>query len=263
MTIDTFIRYVYDLARKDGKGNVVSPGAIVNWLTFVMLDNFNDLMTQALTLAEQRQTGLANVIFDIKDLRQFVKTIELSTPTTGTYGTLTTNRFALPSDFKYELGGTVNYNTPTPIASLELLSSTLLPKYRGSVVNGNPEESPKGFIGGGYIETIPNDINEVVLVYLRTPAKPYYDFCLDSLDNEIFMPVGSTIRLNQPLSRYDLSSATGDVLATNVVKSGATYPYASLTVELDWDETNHVRFANVVAHKLGINLKNPILTQTQ
>ena len=78
MTIQDFIRYVYDLARKDGKGNVVSPQAIVNWLTFVMLDDFNNLLTQALTLAEQRQVALANVIFDVKDLRQFVKTDVIS-----------------------------------------------------------------------------------------------------------------------------------------------------------------------------------------
>jgi len=256
VTIATFIAYVYDLARKDGKGNVVSPQAIVNWLTYVMLDDFNNLLTQALTLAEQRQVALANVIFDIKDLRQFVKTdtLSLSMVTTGGINRI---RAALPGDFKYELGCTA------AMVNVELLSYTLLPKYRGSVLNDNPEESPKGFVGGGYVEFIPNNVDNVVFVYLRTPAKPYYDFCMDANDAEIFMPAGSGITLNSGTAKYELMDSDGNILNADVTKSGATFPYTSLTVDLDWDEINHVRFANNVAHKLGINLHNTILTQTQ
>jgi len=257
MTIDSFIRYVYDLARKDGKGNVVSPQAIVNWLTYVMLDDFNSLLTQALTLAEQKQVALANVIFDIKDLRQFVKTDTLILAG-YTVGGINQAKATLPADFKYELGCTAN------MVNVDLLSSTLLPKYRGSVLNSNPEESPKGFVGGGYIEFLPNDTGDCVLVYLRTPAKPYYDFCVDADDLEIFMPTGSYIEW--VLNHYRLVAADGSVISNNNVthpSATTTAPYYSLSVDLDWDETNHVRFANVVAHKLGINLKNPILTQTQ
>lgn len=256
MDISTFVRYVYDLARKDGKGNVVSPQAIVNWLTYVMLDDFNSLLTQALTLAEQKQVALANVIFDIKDLRQFVKTTLISPAMYAPIGGISQSKAPLPDDFKYELGCTYN------MVNVDLLSSTLLPKYRGSVINGNPEESPKGFVGGGYIEFLPNDISDCVLVYLRTPAKPYYDFCMDENDAEIFMPVGSYInQVNFVDILYDVNN---NVIATGVIKDvNHLYPYNSLTVDLDWDEINHVRFANNVAHKLGINLKNPILTQTQ
>jgi hypothetical protein len=260
MTISNFVKYVYDLARKEGKGNVVTPAVIVNWLTYVMLDNFNDLLTQALTLAQERQVALANVIFDIKDLRQFIKSDTL-VPVSYTIGNVHSAKAPLPSDFKYELGLTAD------MVNVDLLSYTLLPKYRGSVLNGNPEESPKAFIGGGYLEVIPNDLNGLVFVYLRTPAKPYYDFCMDSADNEIFMPAGSTIQYNAPQDWYDLYSESGVLMASDITKTGVQYPgtcpYTSLTVELDWDEMNHVRFANVVAHKLGINLKNPILTQTQ
>jgi hypothetical protein len=255
MTISTFIKYVYDLARKEGKGNVVTPAVIVNWLTYVMLDNFNELLTQALTLAEQRQVALANVIFDIKDLRQFVKSDTLTTTLT-TMGVVRSAKAPLPSDFKYELGLTAD------MVNVDILSYTLLSKYRGSVLNGNPEESPKAFIGGGYLEVIPNDLNGLVFVYLRTPAKPYYDFCMDANDNEIFMPAGSYIAdVGGTNYLYDVQD---NLLASGVTKDNMTYlPFPSATVDLDWDETNHVRFANVVAHKLGINLKNPILTQTQ
>lgn len=154
------------------------------------------------------------------------------------------------------------------MVNVELLSYTLLPKYRGSVLNGNPEEAPKGFVGGGYVEFIPNEIDDVVFVYLRTPAKPYYDFCMDSNDTEIFMPEGSYIVATEgepgvfgaPYMLYDYE---GNLLNGDVTKSGATFPYTSLTVNLDWEETNHVRFANNVAHKLGINLHNTVLTQSQ
>ena len=261
MDISTFVRYVYDLARKDGKGNVVSPQAIVNWLTYVMLDDFNSLLTQALTLAEQKQVALANVIFDIKDLRQFVKTTLISPSMYAPIGGISQSKAPLPDDFKYELGCTYN------MVNVDMLSSTLLPKYRGSVINGNPEESPKGFVGGGYIEFLPNDISDCVLVYLRTPAKPYYDFCMDENDAEIFMPVGSTIQVyyDEPgvPNGYALYDSTGALMQSGVIKAGVSFPYTSLSVDLDWDEINHVRFANNVAHKLGINLKNPILTQTQ
>ena len=257
MTIASFISYVLDLARKDGKGNVVSPQAIVNWLTYVMLDDFNALLTQALTLAEQKQVALANVIFDIKDLRQFVATKELTLGTNVNYGaTVRTQEWVLPADFKYELGATAG------MVNLELLSATLLPKYRASVLNSNPEESPKGFVGAGVLSTIPNDTTDVVLVYLRTPAKPYYDFCMDANDLEIFMPEGSVIHNDDALNPC-LYDSTGALMVSNVIKAGVTLPYTSLTVDLDWDETNHVRFANDVASKLGINLKNSILVQKQ
>jgi len=256
MSIDSFIKYVYDLARKDGKGNVVSPAAIINWLTYVMLDDFNSLMTQALTLAEQRQVKLANVIFDIKDLRQFVNTKELTERGVGIFGSnVSTAEWTLPTDFKYELGCTAG------MINVELLSSTLLPKYRGSVLNGNPEESPKGFIGAGVLSVIPTDLSDLVLVYLRTPAKPYYDFCMDSNDAEIFMPVGSKLKkVNNVVGLYDKNDI---LIKDNVSHSSGQSAYDSLTVDLDWDETNQTRFLNAVAHKLGINLKNPILTQTQ
>ena len=262
MSISSFIQYVLDLARKEGKGNVISPASIINWLNYVMLDDFNNLLTQALTLAEQRQVKLANVIFDIKDLRQFVETETLTTHTITT-GMILREWAGLPDDFKYELGCT------SGMIDVELLSYTLLPKYRGSVINGNPAESPKGFVGGGHIEFIPNDLTDLALVYLRTPAKPYYDFCMDRLDNEIFMPAGSVISPTQVTDHFSLATATGVGLNPDVIRDGLIWDpniqhaYDSKTIELDWDEINHVRFANMVAHKLGINLKNQILTQTQ
>lgn len=256
MTIDTFIRYVLDLARKDGKGNVIQPSAIVNWLTFVMLDDFNNLLTEAQSLAERNNIPLANVIFDVKDLRRFVKSEALSVNHV-LVGGINSARASLPDDFKYELGCTAN------MVNVELLSSTLLHKYRGSVLNGNPEESPKAFVGGGYMEVVPNDLTGLVLTYLRTPAKPFYDFCIDENDNEVFMPVGSYIIYNPNEDETELHASDGTFIIAPVIKQGISLPYTSQTVELDWDEINHVRFANNVAHKLGINLKNAALIQTQ
>ncbi len=58
----------------------------------------------------------------------------------------------------------------------------------------------------------------------------------------------------------NLYSATGVLLASNVLKDGVTIDtfqdkYVSKTVELDWDETQHEKIANAVAEKLGINLR--------
>jgi hypothetical protein len=258
MTVDEIYRLVLDLYRKDHKGVVLPPSVFNNWLQFVSLDMFNGVLTQAEQLAAQGNINLSDVIFKMTILGNFIKDEPLL-PVQGLVGTTTIGYASTPDDCKIPLGLLANGNI------VELKSPVLKVKYRGSATNGDLGANPVGFYEQQKIEFLPNDLDGLLLTYLRRPSVPYYDFCISSNDLPVFMPVGSIVKTHvygdapeldpppavTPKSLYDNN---GVLLQYDVTANGA-YPYLSKTTELDWDETQHQKLANLVAEKLGINLR--------
>lgn len=279
MTIDKIYSYVLDLWRKDHKGVVLPPAVFNNWIQFVSLGMYDEIFTQAESLAAQGNVDMSEVIFKMTVLGNFISDVAL-VPTSGSVGGLNIAYVITPTNCKYPLG----LQSVLPLNNgvsrvVELRSPVLKTKYRGSALNGDIANVPVGFVENGRIEFIPNDLTDFILTYLRTPAVPYFDFCVSSSDQLVFMPVGSYIN-NEPfptvtpgpgedpppspdfpvgttLNLYQRVGAFGSTLiASDVIKEGITTAiYWSITSELDWDETQHMKIANLVAEKLGINLR--------
>ena len=106
------------------------------------------------------------------------------------------------------------------------------------------------------------DATSVEMQYFANPTTPYYDYCQDADTlNEVFMPVGSYIALNDD-NVPTLYNSDSVVLFTPVTKDGvSTYPYTSQTVELQWEPIYHDKFVIAMLAAVGINLQQADLTQ--
>ena len=191
MTIDSVYRFDLDLYRKDHKGVVLPPDVFNNWIQFVSLNMFNGVVTQAESLAAQGNMDIADVIFKMTILGNFIKDLPIDV-SQGTIGNITVLLADIPPDCKLTLGMTVNGEIITK------KSPVMKAKYRGSVLNGDLSNNPVYFVQDGKIEFLRNDLsttgsNGIILIYLRHPAVPYFDFCMSSSDQIIFMPAGSYI----------------------------------------------------------------------
>ena len=258
MTVNQIYQFVLDQWRKDHKGVVLPPDVFNNWIQFVSLDMFNGIVTQAESMAAQGNVDIADVIFQTVIFGNFIKDAAIATAQ-DTIGGLTIGYIPTPADCKLPLGLMMMKPINLGVSNIITKKSPLLKtKYRASVLNGDVGNNPVYFVEDGRLEFIPNDLTDLILTYMRTPAAPYFDFCMSSSDQVIFMPVGSHIDIvvNGSVTTNVLYDVNGVVLASDVSSDKMTAStYLSQTIELDWDETQHEKIANLVAEKLGINLR--------
>ena len=254
MTISSIYQFDLDLYRKDHKGTVLPPDTFNNWIRFVVLNLFNGVVGQAESLAAQGNMDISDVIFKMTILGNFIKDSALIAAQ-DTIGGITIGYVVTPPDCKLPLGLMTLKPINNGIGNIVTKKSPLLKtKYRGSVLNGDVGNNPVYFVEDGRLEFIPNGLTDLILTYLRTPAAPYFDFCMSSSDQVIFMPAESYIQEVGAVNvLYDKNNV---ILSSNVSKDTFTgTKLYSLTVELDWDETQHEKIATLVAEKLGINLR--------
>jgi len=247
VTINSIYAYVLDLWRKDHKGVVLPPPVFNNWIAFVSLDMFENIFTQAQQLAAQGNRDVSDVILKLGVFGNFVKDVNPN-PAQQPIAGVNVGYIEIPTDFRYALGMIADGNIIT------IKSPTMKAKYRGAVVNGDIGNNPVAFVEDKIIEFLPNDLGKIVLIYLRKPAVPYYDYCMDSRDQQVFMPVGSICKKDDALIT-NLYKSGGVTVITAGVTANGPLPYTSLTTELDWDESQHTKIADQVAQKLGVNLR--------
>ena len=124
-------------------------------------------------------------------------------------------------------------------------------EIRDDVFSISPIEKPFGNISEGEMLVIPINPpllegNNVEFKYLRLPVDPFFDCCYTSGMDLVYMPPKSRI---VPVGMINiLRSVEGVTLATGVnhYLDGTTYPYTSKSVELDWDTTEHDKYANIL-----------------
>lgn len=277
MLIKELYLYVLNTSNKDNRGNACTPVMFNNWISFVVIDKFQNYFKQAQAISQQGNAELSDVIMALTDLHRFISTRSINAAKSYIYEeaisvgdtaapapvlVLTVGIANYPSDFHYALS--LNSNG----RPVEIKSPLLLKKYRGGMVVESPDDSPVAFIEDGKIEYLPNDLTRLVLTYLRTPVKPFYDFCMSSADIEIYMEIGTYVKYDSTNTRYNLYSSNGGVLYNDVIHDffeGLTpnpvVKYSSKTTELDWDETKHKEIANAILEKMGVNLRSPEVAQ--
>jgi hypothetical protein len=106
----------------------------------------------------------------------------------------------------------------------------------------------------------------VLLTYLRKGTTPYQDFCQDGTTfDKILIPQGSiltdagdgtlNLMVNDPATSTYITSRTGIYLDPS-----RTYPYSSLTTELEFEQWSHVKFINRILSKVGLNIGEDRIT---
>ena len=161
--------------------------------------------------------------------------------------------FPLPADY-------VRYiSISRGFRNMDVLTENEFNTRRTSVMR-RPLIRPFCYITGTDIMTCPTNVGDTELQYLRKPLVPYFDYCQDGETmNEIFMPVGSYIALEDTL--YNLYDPAGLVIASDVTKDLVTFPYTSKTVELEWEPVDHDMFVMAMLALVGINIQMNELTQ--
>jgi len=263
MTLDAIYQYVRDVSNKDVAGNAFSPDQFNNLLEFENLELFQTHFQKAKALAAKNEIPLADVLFDSSDLRNFIAESTIDTGAINTAGGLSRMRRTYPTDFEYPIS-LIADNKP-----VDIKSAMELTRIRSGVLNQNFNEHPVAVQIDGAFELYPNNLTTLLLIYLKTPTTPYYDYCLGvTSDTEIFMPVGSRVVYTLPHAQYNLYNSLGVLLEWNVTHSyfNNSFPtggdtYTSLTVELEWDDLQHMIIANRILEKLGVNLRAPEVTQ--
>jgi hypothetical protein len=99
----------------------------------------------------------------------------------------------------------------------------------------------------GVIRFLPENIQRVEFVYLRLPATPVYDYYISAEGEHIYMAPGTTHAL-----------LAGEEYPTTGATTGTV---TSLSVELEWNDTNKLDILSLVMSMLGINMREGALQQ--
>jgi hypothetical protein len=257
MTIREFVQYCRDVSNKDENGNGFDIDQFNVQIKVVNVEKFQSYWKLAEDMAAAQKEALSAIIFRLQELSDFIEPIYDLT-LVSEVGPVYSFRFAaFPSDYRYFMGMIID-DKPA-----DLRPYTEINKFRRGLLNGDPDGRPLVFEGPGMFEFIPNDVKGATLTYLRIPKTPYYDWCLDSNDNEVFMPVGSYVQWNPSLKVFCLFDENGSLMVTSVSRDDFSKlsTYTSKTQELEWEDTMHVHMANAVLEKLGVNLRSPEIVQ--
>ena len=161
--------------------------------------------------------------------------------------------YQLPTDYVRWISVSAGYR------EVEIKTENDFNKIRTSVFR-RPVVMPIGYFTATDIMIVPTNIGSTELQYFRKPLVPYYDYCQDTATmNEVFMPVGSVIHLDdaQVPCLYD---SAGVLMKQTVEKAGVAYPYTSKTVELEWEAIYHDNFVLAMLALVGINIDKNELT---
>jgi len=256
MTLDRIFSLVNYISAKVISGNTLTPENYNDLLPMVSDIILNDELGK---LIQSELTPIENELLSVSPLRPFR---ELTTLTVDSAGYATN-----PIDYVRWTSFTTtesNYivGTSTPIGTIRQIK--VLSDHNAIIQQGNvfarAEVKNFCFATGTGFRFVPYNIATADMRYIRKPATAYYDYCIDSDYNVVYMPVGSYITaVNNVNILYDVNDA---VLSTGVTKSNMTYlPFPSATVELPWEDRLHTEFVFQLLKKVITNLKEPELRQ--
>jgi len=230
MTVCELLKYVRFIANKSQKGNAYTPSDYNYSLQNNNIQIFNDELAKFTPGAPIPEL-----------LRTFHTEI--------TSGTLATGVYTLPADFA-ELATLSFTCTVGGVKKFGEFVSDTEAKKRRMYTQYKLAENPIAVMRSGTIQVYPTNAAGFGFEYLKQPATPVYDYYIDSNLNEVCLAVGQAYTINDP-------PTTGEV-ASDGSTSGI---YASKTVEIEWDEEAHPRFAALILRDLGINVREGEIVQ--
>lgn len=254
MTLQQIISFVNFVIRKAQAGDIMTPEQYNTLLASFNIEIFNSELEKAEVAARAQNMDIYRIIETTGALPRFTKKVTLNT--SGGY-------VSLPADYVIKLGLIAKYNNSW--RPMEVITEYEMNSRRGSMLETPLDIIPAASIFGGNINVYPKDVGEapsgIELAYLRLPATPVYDYCMkESTGMYYYMPARSYIRTSGSLNNlYDYAGLLIQSDVTHMSKVAGT-DYTSKTVELDWDDRFHMRFAaailRAVAPSLDPNLLN-------
>ena len=253
MKLNVLLDFLNFVAAKETEGESMPPRQFNVVLESINIEVFDKEIETIKVILETESVSLKNLVEKNLKLRPFLK--ENSGAIVPSLGLIT-----FPSDFSMFLGLSVKdtitgvYKVVEPVSHEEYLR-----RQQGVIVRSF--ELPISIYNDNMIEIRGKDYDNYILYYVKVPARPYFDYCIDvSLVKYLYMEVGDYIELNNITTQHELKNSGGAVLNDNVshrfYTSGGIGIYTSTSVELEWEEKDHMFFAREMLIKMGINLRD-------
>jgi hypothetical protein len=253
MKLNILLDYLNFVSAKETEGESMPPKQFNVVLESINIEAFDREIEVIRAILETENVSLKNLVEKNLKLRPFFK--EGYGPVLPSPGLI-----SFPDDFSMFLGLSVKdtitgvYKVVEPISHKEYLR-----RQQGVIVRSF--ELPISIYNDNQIEVRGKDFDAYILYYVKVPVKPYFDYCIDvGLSKYVYMNVGDYIELNSVTTQYELKNSGGTVLNDNVIHtfytSGGTGIYTSISVELEWEEKDHMFFARQMLIKMGINLRD-------
>jgi hypothetical protein len=252
MKLNVLLDYLNFVAAKETEGESMPPTQFSTVLESVNIETFEKETEMAKVMAEAESLSIENVIDKNPRIRPFKKTA--SAPLN------IGDSITLPSDFGIYLSLSVRNDSDFTYRIVEPISQEeLARRYQGVITRSF--DLPVSVYNDAKIQVIGDDFTFYLLFYVKVPTTPYFDYCIDvDIAKYIYINVGDYIELNDVTTQYELKNSGGAVLNNNVTHtfytSGGTGIYTSISVELEWEEKDHIFFARQMLIKMGINLRD-------
>lgn len=164
----------------------------------------------------------------------------------------------LPTDFKRHVSLSVRIDNK--MLSCEIVDEDEYDKRISSVVGKSIVSYPIATIIGNLIRAVPNDFSGMKFTYLRKPLVPFYDYCVNSVDEIVFMPENSVIKTEAGKEMlYDFNDF---LLAEDVTHLDTpTIPYTSQTVEFEYDDRFIPMIIDLLVEKLGAKSREVLISK--
>lgn len=253
MKLDVLLNYLNFVSAKETEGESMPPLQFNVVLESVNIEIFEKEVEQFKALLEAQNISIGNIIDKNSKLRPFIENISAAlVPSSGKITPPANSSMFLGLSVKDTVTGV--YKVVQPVSNEEYLRI-----QQGVIVRSL--DLPVFIYNRGDIQITGKDYDRYLLHYIRTPATPYFDYCIDvDIIKYVYMNVGDYIELNGISTQYQLKDSGGTVLNNNVSHSfyngGGTGIYTSISVELEWGKKNHIFFAREMLIKMGINLRD-------
>ena len=222
MTNNDLYNLLLHILRKESKGLAVSPDAFSDFLKVENLTLFNDYV---------RIFETTRIVSDA--LRPFKAT---------STRTLTAGNVSAPSDYAHmtamHVGGTTTLID-------ELTDEEWV--FRQDDELTQPTTSyPIARLDATYLYVLPATVTSITVYYLKNPTTPFFDYYIDANLAIQYLTVGQSYALQ----------------ASEVYRDGTTSgTKASISVELEWDDTNKIKVLHRILTKLGVSMDEQLVAQ--
>lgn len=216
MTLQEIFDYVNFVISKDVSGQVLDPVRFNTLLNAVNVEYFRAESDKLLALSAQ-PSEVKETAYSLSPVKKFVEEWITYACSSGVE--------TVPVDFEVPLAMTALINNR--LKNVKIMTEDEFAVARTSLLQRDVTNNPVCVKRRNELKFYPPKIDKVYVTYLRMPQTPYYDYCLDSDDNIIEMPVGSYLSATVTPGVFDLKTTADDgevVLYSGVsLVEGATH----------------------------------------
>lgn len=254
MNNDFLFKYLLFLSNKDVTGNSLSVNEFNMSLQVANIKHFK----KKIGIPEEYKVGmpisrqsfeLSQVLTD--DVLPFK--VHLGSPNIPYLPVDTNGYAALPQSFFYPSSLEYRYFPNNDCEGeyikrkIDVLTDGQWPDVEGSAIRKPTLMYPACNFQAGAIRFLPRNIQRVEFVYLRLPVTPVYDYYINTENEYVYLEPGVS---------HVLTIGEEGSLGQ---QSGITVQ--SLSVELEWNETNKLDILNLMLSHFGLNVREGMIEQ--